>query len=134
MTRWVAIAPLYTALLSSALLFNAGAAAQAPGPALSSPDAWLTRQSAELVVLDKVRARPTVITLRVGQSGTAGPLTILVRRCVTRPADVPPDSAAFLDIQDRRSSVAFHGWMLANGPALGQLEHPIYDVRLTGCR
>ena len=110
------------------------AIAQPATPPLSDPDAWIPRQTAELVVLDKVRARPVTVTLRVGQTGPAGPLVVTVRRCVARPADMPADSAAFLEIQDPRSTASFRGWMLTNEPALGQFEHPIYDVRLTACR
>ena len=110
------------------------AAAQPAPPPLSNPDAWIPRQTAELVVLDKVRARPVTVTLRVGQTGPAGPLMVTLRRCVARPADVPADSAAFLEIQDPRSTASFRGWMLTNEPSLGQFEHPIYDIRLTACR
>ncbi len=121
------------AVLLAAIAIPAVAWGQSP-PGLSNPDTWVTRQTAELVVLDKVRARPVTITLAMGQSGSAGPLTITVRRCVIRPTDLPADSAAFVEIQDTRSPATFRGWMLANEPALGQLEHPIYDVRLTACR
>ena len=122
------------AWLTLAVLLPRLAAAQPAPPALSSPDAWTTRQTAELVMLDKVRARAVTITLRVGQTGSAGPLTVTLRRCVARPSDMPADSAAFLEIQDPRSTAAFRGWMLTNEPALGQFEHPLYDIRLTACR
>lgn len=103
-------------------------------PTLSSADAWLPRTTGDLVVLDKVRARPTTVTLTTGKTATAGPLAITLIRCVTRPADVPANSAAFVEIRDSRSPATFRGWMLVNEPSLGQLEHPIYDVRLIACR
>ena len=121
-------------LLALAVLLPQLSAAQPVVPPLSSPDAWAPRQTAELVVLDKVRARPFTITLHVGQTGPAGPLTVTLRRCVARPSDLPADSAAFLEIEDPHSTASFRGWMLTNEPSLGQFEHPIYDVRLTACR
>ena len=109
------------------------AAAQQPPPQ-SPPDAWQQKQVAELILLDKVRALPSPATVRVGQSTSFGTLTITVRRCLARPADLPQDSAALLDIRDSRAdSPGFRGWMLTNAPSLAQLEHPIYDVRVASC-
>ncbi len=120
-------------LVMLALLAMRVAPAQAAGPP-SSPDAWQPRDTAELSVLDKVRAQPSPLTVRVGQSVSWGSLTITVRGCVTRPPDLPQDSAAFLEVTDGRATgSAFHGWMLASAPALSLMEHPIYDLRVTSC-
>lgn len=88
-----------------------------------------------LTLLDKMRAQPSRLEVRVGQTGTFGTLTIAVRHCVVRPADLPPDSAAFLEITDSRpNGTAFRAWMIAGSPSLSVLEHPLYDVRVAGCR
>ena len=122
-----------------ALLLLAGGAARAqtpppPGP-MSGPDAWMQRGTAELTLLDKVRSQPSRIQVRVGQSAIFGTLTIAVRHCVTRPADLPADNAAFLEVADSRpNGTTFRGWMLSGSPALSQLEHPLYDVRVMSCR
>lgn len=120
------------------LLLAGAARAQMPAPTLgpaSGPDAWVQRGTAELTLLDKVRAQPSRIQVRVGQSATFGTLTIAVRHCVTRPPDLPPNNAAFLDVADSRpNGTTFRGWMIANSPALSLLEHPLYDVRVTACR
>ncbi len=116
-----------------AMLAAGPAQAQPAGP-LSPADTWLPRNTAELSVLDKVRAQPSPLTVRVGQSVPWGSLTITVRGCVTRPADLPQDSAAFLEVTDGHATGhAFRGWMLASAPALSQMEHPIYDLRVTSC-
>jgi len=116
-----------------AMLAAGPAQAQATGP-LSPAGTWLPRNTAELSVLDKVRAQPSPLTVRVGQSVPWGSLTITVRGCVTRPADLPQDSAAFLEVTDGHATGnAFRGWMLASAPALSQMEHPIYDLRVTSC-
>lgn len=109
--------------------------AQPAGPPTSQPDAWQPRNTAELTVLDKVRAQPSPLSVRVGQSVLFGSLTITVRGCVVRPPDLPQDSAAFLEVADSRTgSAGFRGWMLAGAPGLSQMEHPIYDLRVTACR
>lgn len=111
------------------------AVAQPAPPVVSGPDAWQQRGTAELSLLDKVRAQASKVQVRVGQSASFGTLEILVRGCVVRPPDLPPDSAAFLEITDSRpGNTGFRGWMLAGAPALSQLEHPIYDVRVLACR
>ena len=47
---------------------------------------------------------------------------------------MPADAAAFLDITDSNPGMpGFHGWMLADEPAVSMLQHPVYDVRLAGC-
>ena len=124
--RWLAV------LL---VLVPAVALAQPAGPQISPPNTWQPRDTAELSVLDKVRAQPSPMSVRVGQSVVFGSLTITVRGCVARPPDLPRDSAAFLDVKDSRGTFAgFSGWMLASAPALSPMEHPIYDLRVTACR
>jgi len=104
-------------------------------PPASPPGAWQPRTTAELIVLDKVRAQSSALTVRTGQSGTAGTLTITVRGCFVHPPDQAADSAAFLDIADSRpTGTGFRGWMLAGAPSLNQMQHPIYDVRVAACR
>lgn len=104
--------------------------AQAP-----APDTWLPKPTAEIVMLDKIRAQPTTLTVRTGQQSSFGSLTIAVRSCLARPPDMPQNSAAFLDVTDGRGSVPpFHGWLLSNTPSVSQYEHPLYDLRLVTCK
>lgn len=112
---------------------------QAPlgGPPLTAappPPAWVAKPVAELAALDKITARPTPLSVRVGQSATFGSLTVTVRACVARPPDAAADAAAFLDIIDSKPGAPqFHGWMIVSAPAVAMLEHPVYDVRPLGC-
>lgn len=125
------------AALLLALVLGGAASAQTakPDPGLqSAPDAWLQRDTADLVVLDKVNAKATPITLKVGQAADNASMSIALRACVARPPDLPKDSAAFFDIKDSRPGApGFHGWMLANEPSVSMFQHPIYDVRLVAC-
>jgi len=105
-----------------------------PTPVPPPPNVWLPKPVADLLALDKVTARTTLLTVRVGQTATFGSLSIAVRACNIRPPDQPADATAFLDITDSHLADAqFHGWMVMSVPSLSVLEHPIYDVRLAGC-
>ena len=88
-----------------------------------------------LVGLDKVSARATQLSGPVGQPISFGSLTVLARACVVRPPDAAQDAAAFLEISDTRlDTPPFRAWMLLSEPAVSIFEHPVYDIRLVGCR
>jgi len=104
---------------------------QPPGPA---PDVWMPAGTAELRVMNKVDSHPQTLMLQVGQQAVYGSLTISLRSCLARPIDQIQDWAAYLDIADsHQDEPSFHGWMLANEPWIGMLEHPVYDVHLIAC-
>ena len=96
---------------------------------------WVPQGSAQLQVLDKVNAQNSLLTVKVGQEAQFGSLNIQVQACDTHPPDQPQDSAAYLTITDSHADApGFRGWMLANYPSLSMLEHPVYDVRVVGCK
>jgi len=103
--------------------------------AAAPANVWLPRQTAELKALDKVSTRVADLSVRVGTSVGFGSLTIAVRACVARPPDQAADAAAWLDITDSHPDAPqFHGWMVLSAPMVSMLQHPVYDVRLSGCR
>ena len=92
-----------------------------------------------LRALDKMTARVDEIELPVGQTIQFGTLGIVARTCrVTLPEETPPESAAYLEISEVKpggqSTPVFNGWMFASSPALSAMEHPIYDMWVTGCK
>ena len=113
----------------------------APAPAAPSPggpsppDTWVPRMAADVIMLDKLSAQPTTLTIKVGEAAPYATLTIAVKACDVRPPDLPQNAAAFLEITDSRGSApVFHGWVLSNTPSVSQFEHPVYDLRLASCR
>ncbi len=115
------------------------AAQEQSAPANPAPQpvrgTWLPQGNAVLQVLDKVNAQNAVLTVKVGQSAQYGSLSIAVQACDVRPPDQPQDAAAFLAITDSHPDAPkFDGWMLSDEPALSMLQHPIYDVRVIGCK
>ncbi len=106
----------------------------APNAPAVAPNIWEPRGTADLVALNKIDEHVARMAVPVGQAATFYQLTITVRACLVRPADQPADSAVYLDINDAHpTQPGFHGWMLANEPAASMLQHPVYDVRLSGC-
>ena len=103
------------------------------GPTLAQ-DAWVPRGTADLVLLDKIKGVPTNVAVKAGDSTVYGSLTIRVKSCNVRPPDQAADATAYVTVTDTRGQVdVFHGWILADTPAVSQLEHPLYDLRLLGC-
>jgi len=90
--------------------------------------------------LDKLTARVEEIELPVGKTIQFGSLAILVQTCrVTLPEETPPESAAYLEVTEfkpnaKSATPIFNGWMFASSPALSAMEHPIYDIWVTGCK
>ena len=95
------------------------------------------RSVAVLQGLDKITARVSTFEVAVGETARFGTLLITLRACREAPPIDPPEAAAFLEISevkpDEAAAALFSGWMFASSPALSALEHPIYDVWVTGC-
>ncbi len=88
--------------------------------------------------LDKIAARTAKFDVNLKQKVFYNTLIVTALACKTRPPEEPPESAAFLDIQERKPDgtvqKVFSGWMFASSPALNALEHPVYDVWVVSCK
>lgn len=108
--------------------------APAPKPSAAAPDVY----GVVLGGLDKIAARTAKFEVNLSKSISYNTLIITAHACKTRPPEEPPESAAFLDIEERRpdgtQEKLFSGWMFASSPALNALEHPIYDVWVVSCK
>ena len=88
--------------------------------------------------IDKVAARTAKFDANLKQKVFYNTLIITAFACKMRPPEEPPESAAFLEIQERKpdgtTQKLFSGWMFASSPALNALEHPVYDVWVVSCK
>jgi hypothetical protein len=88
--------------------------------------------------LDKITMRMREFELDMNQSIRFGTLDISVRTCQATPPELPPENAAFVQVDDNRpgqpKTRVFSGWMFGSSPAVNGLEHPIYDVWVTACK
>jgi hypothetical protein len=121
-------------LAACAYLSVSAALAQTQGPVLEY-------RTAVLQGLDKVTARVSTIRAPLDQPTQFGTLEVVARACRETPPTEPPESAAFLEIQELppASDVngapvdLFSGWMFASSPAVSALEHPVYDIWVIDC-
>ncbi len=106
-----------------------------------APTAARAGTVAVLQGLNKITARVSTFDAPVDSSVRFGSLVITARACVKRPPEEPPETAAFLDIDELRgngtsveSKRVFSGWMFASSPAVSAMEDPIYDVNVLDCK
>ncbi|HEU0118098.1 MAG TPA: DUF2155 domain-containing protein [Alphaproteobacteria bacterium] len=93
---------------------------------------------AVLRALDKMTARVEELDVPVNQPLKFGTLEITVHSCRITPPEETPEAAAYLEVSEfkpgEKDAQIFHGWMFASSPALSAMEHPIYDIWVTGCK
>jgi hypothetical protein len=132
-----------TTILLTGLAGLSASLAQQPVPSITgdSAPAAVEQPPRMLVVLnglDKITARISTIEIPVGEYARFGTLNIIARTCYKQPPEEPPETAAFLEIEEVRPGFEkvrlFSGWMFASSPALSALEHPVYDVWVTDCK
>ena len=130
-----------------ALASGSHAQQKAPPPAKTAPPPATAAAPAATVAvlqgLDKTTARVSTVEAPLNQTVRFGTLVITARACDKKPPEEPPNTAAFLEIEEARPQGAqagpdvqhlFSGWMFAQSPALSTLEHPVYDVTVLDCK
>ena len=116
----------------------AGTAAHAQDLQVPGMEDTVAENRVVLRALDKITARITEFELEIGEELRFGTLSLVARYCRTRPPIEPPETFAFLEIDDLKrgdqKERVFEGWMVASSPALNALEHPVYDVWVINCK
>jgi len=110
-----------------------------PSPlAGAKPDAHGVKRMAVMRALDKITGRTTDINAPAGVPVRFGSLIITAQYCYTVPPEQPPETTAFVQIDEAKPGIPvkrlFSGWMFASTPALNALEHPTYDVWVITCK
>lgn len=93
---------------------------------------------AEFAGIDKITGRITTFDVYVNETVQFGALQVTPKVCYSRDESEAQKIDAFIEVDeitlDRKIRRIFSGWMFADSPALNAVEHPIYDVWLTGCK
>lgn len=92
---------------------------------------------ADFAGLDKITGRIITFSVSIDEIVQFGTLRMKARACYTRPITEAPQTDAFVEVDevklDNQVDRIFSGWMFAASPGLHGVEHPIYDIWLTGC-
>lgn len=97
----------------------------------------LENKVAVFSALDKVTATIKTLTVPLNETREFGALKVTPRVCYSRPPTEQPKTTSFVEVQevqlDGQERKIFSGWMFAESPGLNAVEHPVFDVWLTGC-
>lgn len=134
---WALAAPAAVAQTAQPAKTPAAAPAAKESRSADAPTPVAERE-VTLVVLDKFTSITKTLKVKPGDSVDYGRLTIWVRTCEAAPPWERPESAAFLQIDERtlqgRVRRVYSGWMFARAPALHPLDHSAYDVSVKNCK
>ena len=88
--------------------------------------------------LDKITAKTLAIKLGIGEKKYFGSLEIKGLKCQFSENKEFRDVVAYLqvkdlDSKDKNQVFLFNGWTFASSPTLESIDHPIYDLWITGC-
>ena len=88
--------------------------------------------------LDKITAKTSEIKLTIGEKKFFGTLEIKGLKCQLSEHNEFTDIVAYLQVKDRASKdnnqvFLFNGWTFVSSPTLQSIDHPIYDLWITGC-
>mgnify|MGYP000170232009 CR=1 FL=1 len=93
---------------------------------------------AVFAALDKVTARISKLEVPLNQTVEFGSLRLTPRVCYARPPTEQPKTTSFVEVDEvgleGNQARIFTGWMFAESPGLNAVEHPVFDIWLTGCR
>ena len=88
--------------------------------------------------LDKITAKTSSIRLGIGEKKFFGPLEIKALKCQLSENNDFIDTVAYLQVKDLSAKdnnqvFLFNGWTFSSSPTLQSIDHPVYDLWITGC-
>ena len=91
-----------------------------------------------ITALDKITAKTLTIKLGIGEKKYFGSLEIKGLKCQLSENNDFNDTVAYLQVKDLSAKdnnqvFLFNGWTFASSPTLESIDHPIYDLWITGC-
>ena len=120
-----------------AILATAGFVALAAfsGPAHS---AQIENPVAVFSGLDKITGKTTSFDVYINETVQFGALQVTPKVCINRDETEAQKISGFIEVDeitlDRKIRRIFTGWMFAASPGLNAIDHPVYDIWLTGCK
>jgi hypothetical protein len=88
--------------------------------------------------LDKITGRIIAFEVAVNETVQFGSLQLTPKVCFSRPVSEKPNTTSYIEVDEIAANNEykrlFAGWIFASSPGLNAIEHPVYDVWLTGCK
>jgi hypothetical protein len=88
--------------------------------------------------LDKITGRTTSFDVYIDETVQFGALQVTPKVCFSRDESEAQKISSFVEVDeitlDRKIRRIFTGWMFAASPGMNAVDHPVYDVWLTGCK
>ena len=91
-----------------------------------------------LTALNKITAKTSFIKIAIGDKKFFGPLEIKGLKCQFIEERNLSDVIAYVQVKDLSKKdndrvFLFNGWTFASNPTFQSIDHPIYDLWITGC-
>ena len=92
----------------------------------------------DLKVLDKISSKNSLIKLKNGEEIRFKDLMIKSIKCKNSEFDDNPEITAYIQVkdlinEDKNDVFVFNGWIFSSSPSIKPFDHPVYDIRLSGC-
>lgn len=88
--------------------------------------------------LDKITGKTTSFDIYLNETVQFGALQVTPKVCYSRDDTEAQKITSFVEVDeitlDRKIRRIFNGWMFADSPGLNAVDHPVFDVWLTGCK
>jgi hypothetical protein len=91
-----------------------------------------------IIALDKITAKTSDINLFLGETKKFGLLEIKALKCGNVESQSEQGQAAYIQVKDlsddsSKQIFVFNGWTFSSSTTLNPIDHPVYDLWLTGC-
>ena len=91
-----------------------------------------------IIALDKITAKTSDINLFLGETKKFGLLEIKALKCGNVESKTEEGQVAYIQVKDlsddlNKQVFVFNGWTFSHSTTLNPLDHPVYDLWLTGC-
>ena len=91
-----------------------------------------------LTALNKITAKTSFIKIAIGDKKSFGSLEIKGLKCQLIEKRNSSDAIAYVQVKDLSKKdnnrvFLFNGWTFASNPTFQSIDHPIYDLWITGC-
>ncbi len=98
----------------------------------------LNYKSINILGLDKITAKTSIINIKLGEKKKFGFLEIKAIRCGQSNSNTNSEEAAYIQVKDLSETrsdkiFVFNGWTFSSSPSLRPIEHPVYDLWLVSC-